>query len=194
MNDLLARIYKQCVNADQAALQRLLDKCRVNEETGCLEWMAGMGGYHQSTPVFHFPGTRNCRRSMQAYKALWIMCGKAVPSGYSVYRTCPNMRCVNPEHCKLGTHAHMGAYIAKSGRYKGDQARILAARANSARQRTPESVVRQIEERLADGVRGVDIAAELGVSVSTVTAVKQKRHFHCSSRPKVIRGASVFAL
>lgn len=180
---------------DELALKRLMDKCRICEETGCWIWTGGMGGESKCTPIFHFPGTRANKRSMAAYKAAWLLTGRKIPSGYHVYRaTCMDERCVNQEHCKTGTHKMMWAHIAKSGKLKGDPRRQAIARQNLASQMTPPERVREIEAKLAEGKLRREIAAEVNVSPCVVTSVKLGRHFHASKRPQVVRGASVFAL
>lgn len=173
---------------------RLLGYCRECEETGCLEWIGGFTGKTKTVPLFHYSGTRKNRRCSAAYKAAWLLSGKKIPKGHWVYRKCLNFKCVNVEHCTTGTPSAMFAYIAKSERWKGHPQRMAANSRNRAAQRTSEPVIRQAEQMLATGAKRIEVAAALGVSIDVVTDVKQGRHFHSSNRPRVVRGASVFAL
>jgi hypothetical protein len=155
-----------------------------------------MGGTEKTTPVFHFPRSDNRQRSMPAYKALWIMAGKPIPDGHLIYRHCINRCCVNPNtgHCKSGTTKTMWQHLTKNGKFKGNPNRTAINRMNAASRRTPETVIRQIETMLADGVKREDIAARLNIDRHVITQVRQRRHFYCATRPRVIKGASVFAL
>lgn len=187
-------IIDACADEDRPALLRLLGMCRVCDETGCWEWTGGMGGSEKSTPIFHFPRTNKRQRSMAAYRALWLMAGKSLPLGFFVYRGCVNNRCVNPGHCKAGTRREMWEHISQTGKLKANHRRSVVNKMNTASQRTPEPVIRQIEAMLAEGARRDDIAEQLGIDRHVVTQVRQRRHFYCSGRPRVVRGASVFAL
>lgn len=175
---------------------KLTGFCKKCDETGCLEWVGGFGGLNKKTPVFHFPGSRLCRRSMPAYKAAWILSGKPLKEGQIVYRKCLNYKCVSPEdgHCAAGTTQQMWSNVAKSGKHKGKANRRIASISSGAKQRTPVEVVRLVEQLLAAKTKREDIAALTGINVSTVTDIGHGRHFHSASRQQLIRGASVFAL
>lgn len=173
---------------------KLTGFCKKCDESGCLEWIGGFGGQSKTTPIFHFPGTRLWRRSMPAYKAAWLLDGRALKKGQNVYRKCLNHKCVNPEHCAAGTPREMWAFIAKTDKHKGKANRKIANLSNGAKQRTSVEVVRQVEQLLAAKTKRKDIAVLTGVNVSTVTDIGHGRHFYSASRQQLIRGASVFAL
>lgn len=173
---------------------RLIGMCREDSETGCWVWLGGFGGALKSSPVFHFPGSRHCRRSMPAYKAAWLMSGKQVQHGHWVYRRCLNNACVNPEHCATGTPKQVGAFRASTGVWKHRPERMVASRRNNMIQATPRETVALIESLLALGRMRKDISAEVGVCKDIVTEVAKGRHVNCSKSIGVVRGASIFAL
>jgi hypothetical protein len=177
----------------QAHYLALIGKCIACDETGCWNWQAAFTTRSRAVPLFHFPGSRQNRRTMAAYKAAWLLSGREVPAGHWVYRKCLNHRCVNPEHCATGTPKELGAFIAALGTRKNVTRRVAANMRNGAKSATPLDVVRKIEAMLADGRLRAEIAAEVGVSKDTVTAVRHKRHPHSSDAVRVVRGASVFA-
>lgn len=177
-------------------LQRLLGFCRHCDETGCLEWTGGMGGARKETPIFHFSGTRQNKKSMAAYRAHWILAGKQLRQGERVFRKCGNERCVSiePGHCSVGQPKQMWAVLKKDGRFKDVHARRLANVRNRANSITPEPIVKEVEQRLERGDLQKHIARDLHLSKDLVLLIKRGQHFHSTARVRVLPGASVFAL
>lgn len=109
--------------------------------------------------------------SQHGRRAVWhILNRKAIPKGYRVWGTCSERTCLNPEHIALETTAERGRKVAKSGKLKGDLARIATVR-KSARRRsglTPE---------LIDTIRmspktGRALTQELGLSRTVISKVR----------------------
>lgn len=167
--------------------------CRACDETGCVEWIGGYGGNERRQPIFHLPGTRQCKRSMPAYKAAWLLAGHKIPAGKIIFRKCLNTRCVSLAHLACGTHREMWDLHIASGKHRGQPRRIAANRRTTAALATPRETVAEVEVLLQGGQRCKDIATQLQISLDVVTAVRQGRHFHAVASQRVVRGASIFA-
>lgn len=101
-------------------------------------------------------------------RATWQMAhGKGVKDGLIVYNTCRNEQCVNPSHARCGTGAEWGRFTTKTGKHKGQLARILANRRIALARTTvkPEHV----QEILLSPETGLAIGARLGYSRTIVS-------------------------
>lgn len=79
-----------------------------------------------------------------------------IPKGKLLRHTCDNKRCVNPAHLLVGTKADNGRDMVERGQFKPNA-------------KLSEDQVRKIR---ADTRPQADIAAEHGVSVWTISAIK----------------------
>ncbi len=105
-------------------------------------------------------------------RAVWHCINeRAVPDGYRVYGACDERACCFPGHIKCTSEVDYGAWLQRTGKFKGQTTRILANRA-IGRQRaalTPE----QIHYVQASEKTGVALAEELGVSTSVLSKYRR---------------------
>lgn len=133
------------------------DKFIIDESTGCWLWkILSRGGY----------GAAWAGKPISAHRLAWTLARGPIPAGMQVLHRCDVRRCVNPDHLFLGTHAENMADRNAKGRQacssgerhpnaKLTSADVLAIRASSALQRV--------------------LAAEYGVSISTISDIRRYR-------------------
>lgn len=139
---------------------------KVDQSAGpdnCWPWTAGRGRYGH----FKFRG-----HQVGAHRFSYLMVRGPIPDGLLVCHTCDNPICVNPRHLFLGTPLdNMLDKVAKSREsHKGPRKQIEGTR-NGMAKLTPEQV-RSIRGR-ADSRK--IIAAEFGVSLSLVSAIRNNK-------------------
>lgn len=71
-------------------LARLLDKVRVDPESGCWNWTAAVSATYGQ---FWLEG-----RQWLAHRASYVLHGGEIPDGLQLDHLCRNRICVNPEH------------------------------------------------------------------------------------------------
>lgn len=95
---------------------------------------------------------------------MWIYTKGPIPDGLFVCHGCDNPRCLNPDHLFLGTHAdNMADKVHKGRSPKGEDHPMVILDEDQA------------AEILFSGERGVDLAEKMGVSTSTVSAIRHRR-------------------
>ena len=172
-------------------LQDLLDRCRVDELTGCqvyparTAWVpAGMLG-------------NAVAKSMAAQRVAWLLAGGKLRADQDVARlraTCCG-RCITPAHHVALTRAEVGALSRRDGRLRGHVPTMVRNARIAAMNATPRDVVARVEAMLAAGATGMDASRASGLSKTLVSRIKAGRHPHCSARSvPVVPVASVFAL
>jgi hypothetical protein len=165
----------------------LVDRCRINDETGCVEWG---GAIDRGVCKVNVPGLG----VTTAQRAGWLLAGRGIAPGGVVWRKhCGNRLCVLPEHGSTGTRQQMRRDCGRSGREKGSPVRAARLRKLGAANAVPVEVVREIERMLAGGAKRADVVAAAGVDPSTVTKIRQGRHIHSAGRAVLLPMASVFA-
>ena len=130
-------------------------RSRVNESTGCWEWLRHLnqGGY--GTVKHH-------QRQWMAHRLAWRCFQGPIPDALVVCHRCDNRRCVNPEHLFLGTALdNMRDMIAKGRKRaaKGEQSGVA------------KLTERQVLEIRQDLRPQHVIAKELGISQSLVSMI-----------------------
>ena len=147
---------------------RLQDKSKVNEATGCVEWVGctNKDGYGSTTLFGRYIGT---------HRAAWLVAFSSIPDRMSVLHQCDNRRCMNINHLFLGTQNDNMKDCASKGRI------VVKPRRGSASTsaKIVESDVVAIREGLLSGRSGYSIAYEYGISEATVSNIKHgKRWAH----------------
>lgn len=130
----------------------------------CWTWTGGGSRY----------GTLSVKnRTVNAHRLSWELAHGAVPPGLLVLHRCDNPRCVRPAHLFLGSQAENIADRDAKGR-------------NLTGQRSPRAKLTEAEAReiLASEETSTQLARKLGVSCSTVKAVRSGQNW------KHLRGAA----
>lgn len=109
-------------------------------------------------------------RSQRAHRVSYELAHGPIPDGMQVLHHCDNRRCVNPAHLFLGTNADNMADKTAKGR----QARFVANGEKNHRTKLTSENVLAIRASIG---RPVDLAAEYGVSPSTIVCVRSRRHW-----------------
>lgn len=178
------------------SLQGILDRCRVDDETGCWLWARAANAPHgRITPMVMFhpnpqPGRKT--NNMPAARAAWLLSGREVQPGHYVWRNCLSDLCVNPAHCQAGTKAEMFGAISASGRNRGKPERRAVCERNRRHMLTPPEVVRRAEAMFSAGALQKEVRAALRMSGDTARSIRLQQHPHSTGRQHVVRGASVF--
>lgn len=79
--------------------KRLAESLRVNDETGCIEWVKSAvfnNGYGKISTTREIGPVR-------AHRLSWILVNGAIPDGYILLHSCDNPKCCNVEHMRVGT-------------------------------------------------------------------------------------------
>lgn len=177
-------------------LPDLLDRCTVDDETGCWIWKLGMSDRSSSVrcpvPVLWSPIER---RITQAGRHAWLLAGFDLAPGEIVFRyRCANGLCIHPLHAAAGTRSDMNDYRSSSGRLKADAVKLAKLDRARAAMMVPPSKVAQIEAALDSGVSLTSTAREFGICFDTAKSVARGKHPYSRGRQRLVPGASVFAI
>ena len=150
---------------------RLLRHVQFEQNSGC--WLWGAGTNHRGYGTFHF-GSRNTLTHRVSFA--WFI--SDVPDKLHVLHRCDTPACINPQHLFLGDDTANCRDCAAKGR-RGDRRGEDSARA-------------QITEAMVVAIAGdlrpyADIAAEHGVTIPNITAIKNGRswqHVDCVRVPR----------
>jgi hypothetical protein len=153
-------------------LEEIKGRCVITEDAHWL-WRGALRS--DGRPNIYAPDyTRGngALRTQCGMRAVWHCVNqKAVPEGYRVFGDCDEPTCCNPAHIKCTSVAAYGAHQQRTGKLKGQTARILANRA-ICRQRallTPEQVVYVQTSKKT----GIVLAKELGISTTALSRYRR---------------------
>jgi hypothetical protein len=105
-------------------------------------------------------------------RAVWhAKTGSAIPEGNRIFRTCCEVRCVNPDHVACQHVAERGKQIADSGKWKGVPARIVANRTTTQKRSTVTGEA--LELILKSDLVAREITALTGVGRTTISRLRR---------------------
>ncbi len=136
------------------------------QENGCAIWRGAMS---KSTG---YGVLMIDRRKSYAHRYAWERVHGPIAKGLVICHTCDVRLCVNPEHMFLGTPADNARDMWSKGRGRPPEPRL--GEEHHAAKLTCD-LVDQVRARLGAGERGRRIAADLGVSESTISVIKHKK-------------------
>lgn len=180
-------------------VEDIRQRCRIDTETKCWLWsMAIVRPNGTPTPVVHVsPHVLDMGRkptTMPAARAAWLLSGHKLNPGDVVWRSvCGAGMCVNPAHLKAGPKSAMYADVSASGRNRGKPERAVVNAKNRQRMLCPPEKVQQAERLFAAGLMQKDVASQVGIDKATARRIRLGTHPNCSTSPRVVGGASVFA-
>jgi HNH endonuclease len=155
----------------EAVVQRFWLNVRKTE--GCWEWIGDID--RQGYGVFYADG--RCRRAHVF--ALEIVVGPA-PAGTEACHSCDNPPCVRaPEHLRWGTRADNVRDAVERGRHARGE--------TNGRSRLTAAHVVTLRNAYSQGKETVDLAAQFGVTDSTIQAVVAGRRWKHVGGPIVTR-------
>lgn len=143
------------INSKKSLHQRFWSKVEIVD--GCWEWNAAIcsGGY----------GVFRDGKMEGAHRVAFRLTFGEIPDGMHVLHHCDNPPCCNPAHLFLGTIADNNADKAQKGR----------APRTIGWAKLSDDQVRCVRARLGEGANQSVVAAEFGVSQSTVSRIANRR-------------------
>lgn len=101
-----------------------------------------------------------------AHRVSYELYKGAIPPGRMVLHACDVRCCVNPDHLWLGTHDDNMIDAARKGR--------MARGVDHVHARVTDDTVRRIRELVAAGAVQREVAAEFGISQSSVSLIARR--------------------
>lgn len=141
-------------------LRRIEDLTYPEPNSGCHLWAGGLNGPN-GYPRMPAPKARGERQRFLAPHRIVMeqKLGRRLSRSEFVCHRCDNPPCLNPEHLFIGSQDDNMADAVRKGRLG----------------RTSLQQLTQIRELLAAGIKGRDIAKQVGVSESVVSFIKTGR-------------------
>lgn len=146
---------------------------------GCWLWT---GTKNEHGYGLMFSGTRNAA-PLKAHRVSYELHVGPISDGLWVLHRCDNPPCTRPDHLFLGTQQDNTDDMMAKGRYVGFKNKDHRG-SRSPRSKLTEPVVADVLRRLAAGEQGSVIAADLGVSKSTISLIGKRktwRHVEAAS-------------
>lgn len=144
----------------KSLVSRILDKCKTDNATGCLNWVGHVvGGYGK----IRWQGSR-----LFVHRAIYESVHGPLAYGVCVCHRCDNPRCVNVSHLFAGTRADNNADKTAKGRQARGPKHGLKGADHPLAKLSPEQVN---EIRSCRGKSQREIAILYGVSQTSVSAI-----------------------
>jgi hypothetical protein len=153
--------------ARQWTLEALRTECC--EEVGeCWEWQRSMSGPGGHQPQINVNGKPQNAARLAYALSKGMQSIAELPATQTVWRSCSNWRCINPEHLRIGSRKQQQKALAKAGVYKQDAAERLLKRGRNSTKLTLQDA-----RRIRASTDPVKVtAAREGVSTSTVISIR----------------------
>jgi hypothetical protein len=167
----------------------LRDRCRINDVTGC--WLWGMACDRESGSPTMWIRLRQGEEPLRVRgrRGALLLAGVTIPRGHVAYQTpdCKSDLCVNPDHCRVGTKAEWGRFIAESG--AGKTPAKLAANRKIGREKLAKITMEDAREIRVSNESTYALAKRYGIAQSAIWNIKRGRAWK-----ELAPGASVFTL
>lgn len=158
------------MTAFDKVLERIRLFCKVDDD-GCWRWH-GCKGADGQPRMWHRGRARPARRV-----ALWAKLKGSLPRDRYAFNTCGNGDCVNPACLKAVSRS---TYTKAAEQRRPDiKIRRLVARRRLSKLQAHQ--VRLIRQRLAEGEQVKRLAAELGLTPTMVSRIKNGKAWRLSS-------------
>lgn len=171
------------------SLERLKDRCRVDDLTGCWNWSLRIGNAGLPSVHARMPWAPDVKVSTTGMRCAYMFkTGKTLPNGWFVWAKCNNSMCVNPDHAVAGTGKELGMAMEKRGIYKNKPAKLRACRENASK--TRKLTMEQAREIRSSQERAVELAKYYGINKTTIWAIRRGERY----RETGLRNSSVFTM
>lgn len=160
----------------------LKNRCRIDDETGCWNWMGGKtkGKYPKISMKIH-----GVNHAFSGVKVAMLLSGHEVGDGMTVFHyKCTSNGCLNPGHLKVGTFKDKWAHIKDAGYLRGSPSRSASNKAVAMKRC---KVVEHMDLILNSDKTNTELAKELGLHRTTIC--NARKNLAGSSQ---IANASVF--
>lgn len=139
-----------------------LDKSYYNKPeltSPCVECVSVSGNGYSTISLggVHYAG----------HRLVYMLAYGPIPQGSVVRHKCDNTRCINPLHLELGTHTDNMRDSAERGTHRHGE--------DHANAKLNEEIVRLIRKQRAEGKSLKEIAAPLGLHITTVSQVANRK-------------------
>lgn len=143
---------------------------KVVQSPGCWGWTAA----HKNGYGVFAVG----RKSRRAHRVSWEIANGPIPAGLLACHRCDNRGCVNPAHLFLGTHSDNARDMADKGRWElPGRPRTIHRGMAHGMARLDDARVRRIREFHRIGLTGLEIAAQFGISNSSVSYIVRREQW-----------------
>lgn len=151
-------------------------RCRIDEDTRCWHY-GGKELRRQTSTVEPRVWLADRRSAVTVPKAAWLLAGKPLKDGHSVWTRCRTYCCGNPAHLMAGSKAQWGKWVSAQGHMRGRPERAAINRRIKL-----ETGQCALTMELAGWIRessqtGREIAQVLGVSEYVVSKVRRGRTY-----------------
>lgn len=133
---------------------------------GCWEWKAFKSPYGYGKIWI-------AGRPQLAHRVAYQLYVGEIPEGLCVCHSCDNRKCVNPSHLFLGTNADNVRDREKKSR---GVMPMRSGEKNSQAKLSEEQIV-EIRTMRSEGIRGIDLAKEFGVTQATISSIVHRRNW-----------------
>lgn len=145
--------------------ERFWSKVAKKGPDDCWLWLASSSSHVEGTadakfkmPQFSF----NSRRT-QATHVAWILTHGALPATAMIFRSCSNVRCVNPNHLRAGTEKNSTNRRLAKGRHTRCEWSPAA--------KLTRKEVREIRKAYSEGVTQKALSVKYGVQVPAISRI-----------------------
>jgi hypothetical protein len=155
------RIKRPKKEARLRSAEELAERAIPEPNSGCWLWLGSINS--KGYAIVWVEG-----KHRRAARLMWALAHGDIPAGLEVCHSCDNRLCINPDHLSVATHAENVRQVSERKRWpdrRGEKhhMRLLT--------------VDQVRAIRADSRRHVDIAADYGVSKSTISAIKSGQNW-----------------